>query len=223
MPYAAFKILPGVDQNKTPALNEAAVSESQLIRFIPDRTLGGLVQKLGGWTKYINNDIGSTVRNLWAWEDTNANSYLAVGAEGIPAGGGAALEVIESGGITDITPQTTTVNVTVDFSTTSGSDEVTVTDTGRNADNYDVVDIQTQISVGGLILFGLYPITAVGANTYKIFARNQFGDPQLATATVTNGGAVPQFFATTGSDFVTVYLEDHGYQAGDTFPVLVAT
>jgi len=223
MPYAAFKILPGVDQNKTPALNEAAVSESQLIRFISDRTLGGLVQKLGGWTKYINDDIGSTVRNLWAWEDTNANSYLAVGAEGIPAGGGAALEVIESGGITDITPQTTTVNVAVDFSTTSGSDEVTVTDTGRNADDYDVVDIQTQVSVGGLILFGLYPVTAVGPNTYKIFARNIFGDPQLATATVTNGGAVPQFFATTGSDFVTVYLEDHGYQAGDTFPVLVAT
>ena len=149
MPYAAFKILPGVDQNKTPALNEAAVSESQLIRFISDRTLGGLVQKLGGWTKYVNDDIGSTVRNLWAWEDTNANSYLAVGAEGIPAGGGAALEVIESGGITDITPQTTTVNVAVDFSTTSGSDEVTVTDTGRNADNYDVVDIQIKsASVG---------------------------------------------------------------------------
>jgi len=223
MPYSAFKILPGVDQNKTPALNEAAVSESQLIRFIPDRTLGGLVQKLGGWTKYVNDDIGSTVRALWAWEDTNANSYLAVGAEGVPAGGGGALEIIESGGITDITPQTTTVNVAVDFSTTSGSDEVTVTDTGRNADDYDVVDIQTQISVGGLVLFGLYPITAIGPNSYKIFARNIFGEPQLATATVSNGGAVPQFFAVTGSDFVTVYLEDHGFQAGDTFPVLVAT
>ena len=223
MPYAAFKILPGVDQNKTPALNEAAVSESQLIRFIPDRTLGGLVQKLGGWTKYVQDDIGSTVRALWAWEDTNANSYLAVGAEGIPAGGGAALEVIESGGITDITPQTTTVNIAVSFSTTAGSNEVIITDVGRNADNYDVVDIQTQVSVGGLILFGLYPITALGADTYKIFARDVFGDPRLATATVANGGAVPQFFATTGSDFITVYLEDHGYQPGDTFPVLVAT
>ena len=48
MPHAAFKILPGVDVNKTPALNEAAISQSQLVRFVPDRTLGGLVQKLGG-------------------------------------------------------------------------------------------------------------------------------------------------------------------------------
>ena len=74
--------MPGVDQNKTPALNEAAISESQLVRFIPDRTLGGLVQKLGGWTRFYANQISSIVRCLWAWEDTNANSYLAYGADG---------------------------------------------------------------------------------------------------------------------------------------------
>jgi hypothetical protein len=223
MPHQSLKLLPGVDQNKTPALNEAAISESQLIRFIPDRTLGGLVQKLGGWTKYFNNAIGSTPRALWAWEDTNANSYLAVGAEGIPAGGGGALQVIESGGANDITPQTTTVNIAIDFSTTAGSDEVTVTDTGRNADDYDVVNIQTQISVGGLVLFGSYPITAVGANTYRIFAKDRFGEPAFATSTVANGGAVPAFTLTSGSDFVVVTLNDHGYEAGDTFPVLVAS
>ena len=82
MPHSSLKLMPGVDQNKTPALNEAAISESQLIRFIPDRTLGGLVQKLGGWTRFYAGKIGSTVRALWAWEDTNSNSYLAVGADG---------------------------------------------------------------------------------------------------------------------------------------------
>lgn len=82
MPHASLKLQPGVDQTKTPALNEAAISVSQLVRFFPDRTLGGLVQKLGGWAKYIPTQAGSIVRNLWAWEDTNANSYLAIGAEG---------------------------------------------------------------------------------------------------------------------------------------------
>ena len=90
MPHASLKLIPGVDQNKTPALNEAAISYSQLVRFIPDRTLGGLVQKLGGWTKYFGSTINSIVRCLWAWEDTNANSYLGVGAEGVAAGGGGA-------------------------------------------------------------------------------------------------------------------------------------
>ena len=81
MPHASVKLIPGVDQNRTPALNETGISVSNLIRFIPDRQGVGLVQKLGGWTKYYSNSIGSIIRCLWAWEDTNAQSYLAVGAE----------------------------------------------------------------------------------------------------------------------------------------------
>ena len=182
MPHQSFKVLPGVDQNKTLALNEAAISISQLIRFIPDRTMGGLVQKLGGWSKYYPNTINSIVRCLLAWEDTNANSYLGVGAEGAPVGGGGALQVIESGGATDITPQKTTVNIAVSFSTTSGSSAVVVTDTGRNADDYDVVDIQTQVGVGGLVLFGQYQIFNPGgsANTYTIYATDLTGEPASA-------------------------------------------
>ena len=225
MPHASFKLLPGVDQNKTPTLNEAAISESQLIRFIPDRTLGGLVQKLGGWTRYFASSIGSLVRCLWAWEDTNANSYLAVGADGIPAGGGGALNVIANGGNSDITPQTTTVNVAVNFSTTAGSNEVTITDTGRQVDNYDVVNILTQVSVGGIVLFGQYQCYNPGgsANTYKIYAYNNLGEPALATSTVANGGDVSFFTTVGGSDFVTVTLNDHGYAVDETYPVLIAT
>jgi len=295
MPHQSLKLLAGVDQNKTPALNEAAISESQLVRFIPDRTLGGLVQKLGGWTKFYANRIGSTVRALWAWEDTNSNSYLAVGAEGASpivvtgasgngatatltftgpfsfvlgraitvsgvnpsgyngtytitattstsvsyasatttayvsggtiTGGGGTLDIITSGGNQDITPEKLTVNTTVDFSTTLGSNAVTVVDTGRNANDYWVVDIQTQISVGGLILFGQYQIynPSLTANQYTIYATDALGDPQLATATVANGGAVPSFSTTNGKASVTVTLNNHGYAAGDSFPVLVAT
>jgi hypothetical protein len=223
MPHASFKLLPGVDQNKTPALNEAAISESQLIRFVPDRTLGGLVQKLGGWTKFFPDTIGSIVRCLWAWEDTNANSYLAVGAEGIAAGGGQALEVINSGVEIDITPQTVESDAVVDFSTTSGSSTVTVIDANFTVDAYDVVNIQTQVSVGGLILFGQYAVTPVSSTSYTIEARDALGSPSFATSTVSNGGAVPEYDTTSGSDFVDVTLADHGYVAGSTFTALVAT
>jgi hypothetical protein len=223
MPHASFKLLPGVDQNKTPALNEAAISESQLIRFVPDRTLGGLVQKLGGWTKFFPDTIGSIVRCLWAWEDTNANSYLAIGAEGIAAGGGQALEVINSGVEIDITPQTVESDAAVDFSTTSGSSTVTVIDANFTVDAYDVVNIQTQISVGGLILFGQYAVTPVSSTSYTIEARDALGSPSFATSTVSNGGAVPEYDTTSGSDFVDVTLADHGYVAGSTFTALVAT
>ena len=226
MPHAAFKIVPGVDHNKTPTLNEAAISSSQLIRFIPDRTMGGLVQKLGGWSKYFINTIGSTVRCLWAWEDTNSNSYLGVGAEGDvldPTTG--ALLVINSNTAKDITPQQTTVNIAVGFSTTVGSNQVVITDTGRNADNYDSIYIKTQVSVGGIVLFGQYQVYNPGgsANTYSIYATDVLGNPALATSTVSNGGAVPVFDTTSGDTFVTVTLADHGYAIGDTFPILIAT
>ena len=220
MPHASFKIVPGVDENKTPTLNEAAISYSQLIRFIYDRTLGGLVQKIGGWTKFYPNEIGSVVRCLWAWEDTNANSYLGVGAEG---NNGGSLQVISSGVDRDITPQKNAYNVAVSVSTTAGSNVVTITDTGRNVSNYDVVDIQTQISVGGIVIFGQYQCYFLGANTYRIYATDVLGAPSNATSTVTNGGAVANFSTTSGSSVVTVTLNNHNYVAGDTFPVLVAS
>jgi hypothetical protein len=79
MPHASVKLKPGVDQNQTPALNEAGISESQFIRFIYDRTGLGLVQKLGGWVKFYPNYMPSITRALWAWQDTEANKYLGVG------------------------------------------------------------------------------------------------------------------------------------------------
>lgn len=292
MPHAAFRILPGVDQNKTPALNEAAISTSQLVRFVPDRTIGGLVQKLGGWTKYLSSSIGSIVRALWAWEDTNANSYLAIGAEGkapivvtgasgngttvtltytgpssfvvgfhitvtgmnpsayngtyavtastntsvsfasttttafvsggLIYGGGGTLLVATNNGLTDITPQTITGNVAVSFGTTSGSNKVLVTITGSNAQNVDSIDIQTQVSVGGIVLFGQYQCYANTANDFYIYALDLLGNPANATSTTT-GGAVPSYATTTASSTVTVTLNNHGYLAGDTFPALIAT
>jgi len=180
MPHQNLKLIPGIDVNKTPALNEAAISQSQLIRFIPDRTLGGLIQKLGGWTKFFPNSISSIVRCLWAWEDTNSISYLGIGAE-------TSLQVVSAGGANTITPTRTTVNVAVSAATTVGSNAVVITDTGRNVTSYDAVDIQTQISVGGLILFGQYQCYNPGgsANTYTIYATDAVGNPALATFSTT--------------------------------------
>jgi hypothetical protein len=81
MPHATMRLVPGVDQNRTLALNEAAISVSQLVRFVPDKQGLGLVQKLGGWTRYFPSNVGSTVRALWAWQDTNLTDYLALGSQ----------------------------------------------------------------------------------------------------------------------------------------------
>lgn len=214
MPHASIKFVPGVDQNRTPALNEMAISSCQLVRFIPDKQGLGLVQKLGGWQKYYPDTIGSIIRALHAWEGINNDAYLGVGAE-------EELTIIHEGSDKNITPQTILRNEPVNFSTTAGSDQVTVTDTGSNTDVYDSVYIQTDVSVGGLILKGVYKVYPLGPNTYNIYAIDSIGNPEKASATVLNGGTISVLDSTNGSAVITVTLANHGYSVGSTATFLV--
>ena len=223
MPHASLKLVPGVDQNETQALNQAAISQCNFIRFIYDKTGQGLVQKLGGWTAYYPSPINTITRALWAWEDTNSISYLALGNQANTANYQASLNIISNSNLRDITPRTTTTNPAVSFTTTTGSSTVVITDSGFTTSNYNSVFISTPVSVGGLVLFGFYQTTVVSSTTYSIQAANVLGNPALATSSVTNGGAVPQFTSTSGSAIVTVTLAGHGYSVGDTFSILIPT
>lgn len=206
MAFGAVALRPGVDAELTPTLNVAGISSSDLIRFRE-----GQVEKIGGWVSFYPFAIGSTVRALHAWEDLSSDTHLAVGAL-------SSLSVITDGSSSTITPQTTTTNPSVDFSTTSGSATVEIVDAGITPNTSNSVFIETQVSVGGLILFGVYPIaTVTGADSYTITAASD------ATATESNAGAVAQYDTTSGSSTVTVTLPDHGLSNGDTYYALVST
>lgn len=223
MGQASLKLKPGVDQNETPALNEAGISFSNLIRFIFDRNGVGLVQKLGGWTKFYPNAFQTVIRALWAWEDTNANSHLAVGSQTDVGTGQANLSVITEGNIDNITPRSETDNIAPVFSTTAGSATVAVTDaTVTGISDYNTVYIQTHVAVGGLILFGLYETGFVGATVYNITAVDVFGNPLPAPSTSVVP-VVAQFATVNTSNTITVTLPNHGFSAGDTYPCLVST
>ena len=229
MPHASLRLLPGVDQNRTPTLNEAGISQSQLVRFIPDRENECLVQKLGGWTNFYNSPLDSTVLALNSWHSLNDVNYLGVGAVN-------SLDVIYSPldstfftnmdpskrVLKNITPTLITVNPPVNFSTTSGSSTVTITDVASNTTNYDSVLIATQVSIGGLILQGLYQCIGASADTYKITAVDTLGNPLAATSSTTT--AYTPFFTTTNSSFlVTVTFENHGYSVGSNVSFLIPT
>jgi len=217
MPHATMKLIPGVDQNRTPTLNEAAISSCNLIRFQPDRQGMALPQKLGGWTKFYNGVVPGVPRNLWAWQDAYADPYLAIGST-------TGLYAINSGGaLLGISGQYYTVSKPVSVSTTAGSATVSIVDDEANILSGDTVFIKTQIAVGGLVLFGNYQCTYVDPDTYRIEVVDAAGYPVFATSTVSNGGAVPQFTTVSGSNIVTVTLASHDYQVNQFFPVLVPT
>ncbi len=222
MPHANLKLIPGVDQNRTEALNEAAIWESNLIRFVPDRQGQGLPQKLGGWTKFISTaPWNSTVTALHAWSDISSNRHLAIGTDS---------SIWQSTGAStpnSISPQYYTTDLPVSITTVTGSADVVVTDVGSNISSYDSVYFMTPISVNGIILSGLYSCKrnpAGSASSYILSAANIIGVPTPATASGT-GGAVPTFTSSTtpSSPTVIVTLADHGYSVGSTFSVQVKT
>jgi hypothetical protein len=191
MPHATLKLVPGTDTQETPALNEnSGVSQTNLIRFFQDRNGLGLVQKLGGWTRYFGSAMPAIVRALHAWEDLNDNSHLAVGTQ-TTSSGSAQLSVITNGTQQVITPTYIEDDVSPAVATTAGSTIATVTDnTTTGITNYDSVYITTQISVGGIVLFGLYACDPDGfqsTNAYTVDSVDILGNPNPATASSTTG------------------------------------
>src|SRR6185295_12431037 len=76
MPNGSVNLKPGVDVEQTPTLNEAGISQSQLIR-----TKNGITQTIGGWAAYgLGLTIPSTVRDMHAWLDTRGTAYLSAAA-----------------------------------------------------------------------------------------------------------------------------------------------
>lgn len=216
MPHASLKLIPGVDQNRTPALNEAAISESNLIRFVPDRNGLGLPQKIGGWDKFYSQTMTAIPRALWAWADTDAARRLAIGTD-------SGVYTLTSGQLANRSPQEYLAQPTMSFSTTAGSNEVEIDDTSSNVTNYDSIFLQTQVSVGGVVLFGYYSCEGISDSKYSIFSQNVIGIPVNATSTVVAGGSTASFTSTTDGPTVTVTLADHNYQVGATFPILIPT
>jgi len=200
MPFGSVKLIPGINVERTPVLNEAGYSAGQFIRW-----RDGLAQKYGGFELFYPLAVGGVPRDLHAWEDLNQVDRLAVSTTAqlvVLAGAVPATRSIQ-----DITPQTLLSNFAPDFSTVNGSPLVEIKDSNltASATTFDSIFFNTPISVGGIILSGLYPIeTVTGATTYKLRAATN------ATATVNNGGAVPAFTSTVGSANVSVAFNNHG-------------
>ena len=197
---------PGVNVQRTSSLNQAAIQSSNLIRF--DR-FTGLPQKLGGWTLYFPTVFASIIRALHAWEDLSAVNHLAVGSVDD-------LSVITGNTLLDITPQLTITNPAVNFSTTMNTTGVLIVDSGVVTSIYDVVFIDTQVSIGGIVLYGAYPVhQTISATEYQIQSAT------AAASTVTNGGAVAIYGSTATQNTITVNLANHGQSVGSTWPIVV--
>lgn len=190
MAWTTVTLVPGANVELTQTRNEAGIFETANGRF-----KAGQFQKLGGWVKYFSQAMDGVPKALHAWQDLNNIKRLAVATT-------VEVNVIASGVLSDITPQLLETDGAPDFSSTSGDATITIVDantSGLTTD--DSVYFRTPVSIGGIILSGLYPIaTITGATSYTIEAQADatVTRANLDIAAITN--ANPGVVTYTGAD-----------------------
>lgn len=209
MPMQSVQLRPGVNVERTLSANEAGVSQSQLIRYKDQ-----MIQTYGGWSQYVPFTVPSTVRALHAWQDAAGDTHLGVGAT-------ANLAVITNGSNADITPQTATIDSSADFSTTNGSQTVTVSipNSSGYPSVYSTVFFNTPVSIAGQIISGAYDIVSVLST---ISFTISLTDAATATSTTRT---LPTFTSTANSATIFVDFTDNNYQSvtGLFYPFYAAT
>lgn len=216
MPHATMKLIPGIDTYKTPALNEAAFSSSQLIRFVPDRSGMGLVQKMGGWVNWATQGPTPNIMDIHPWQNLVGDAALAVGAE-------TSISVIDEASRNE--------NVLTPQKTTSNSPKSTYTVTITNATPAVVTATGSSYPPGTPIVFsttGTLPSPLVAGTVYYVASSsptptaNTFGVSLtvggVGIATTTGGSGVqtvtvPLASTTSGSSLVTIYDTGLGVQS----------
>ena len=218
MPHATMQLIPGIDTNETPALNQAGFSQSQLVRFIQDRTGKGLVQKIGGWlawttTKFTSGGVGN-VNELRAWEDLSSVARLAIGTST-----GLFFAPASSTTPTPITPQTIASDSVLGSAQTvtiTLANPAVVTPTGTVPINGTPIVFSTTGALPSPLVAGtVYWVINSGATTYQISAT--VGGTAISTNGSSQSGVqtttIPTASTTSGSTTVTIYDVGVGVQS----------
>ena len=184
MPLKKILIRPGVARENTRYLSEnvgptgvngsyaAGWYDCDKVRF-----RSGSAEKLGGWVPYSTDYFIGVCRSLNSWVTLSGNTVIGVGTN-------LKFYINQGGNYYDITPLRTTETLTDPFTTTDGSDVVTVADAAGGYGVGDFVTFSGASAVGGLDLNGEFVVQTVGLSEYTIQAATN------ATSTATGGGTV---------------------------------
>jgi hypothetical protein len=212
---------PGVNRENTRYTTEGGWYDCDKIRFRQ-----GTPEKIGGWVRVTSSTFLGICRSLWNWVTLGGLDLIGVGTN--------LKFYIESGGAyNDITPyrylSTATDTLNNPFTTTTGSNVITVADSGSNVQTGDIVVISgvdgtlTFDGIPGTELNGRHVVTRVNANSYTITVTT---NATAGASGIGGSGIVVNYFyyvqaltnpftTTTGSSSVVVTDVAHGAVNGD--------
>tara|TARA_R110001599_G_scaffold306445_1_gene512934 strand:+ start:25 stop:2373 length:2349 start_codon:yes stop_codon:yes gene_type:complete len=209
MPLASIKFAPGFDKQSTPYGAEGKWIDGENIRF-----RYGQPEKIGGWTKLVNDKLIGAVRDQFAWSSLDGTRHLALGTD-------KKLYLYVEGAIADITPiRATQANLTNPFVTTNGSPIVTVTDAGHGATVGDFVTFTNAAAVGGLDMNAEFEITTVTSSSVYTVTHSS-----NASSGATGGGSstVDVDYQISVGPEVNIYGYGWGISAWNGTPATVIT
>jgi len=186
VPFAEINLIPSVNTETSPADNPSGAQESNFVRW-----RAALPEKRGGCTLYLDQAVEGAPVSLKPWASFQGGNYL-----GIATPNKVYAYDVTNTSLKDISPlYYDSLTASPTFTTAVGSEFVTITDaTEPGVTLYDSVQFNTPVSVGGLILNGIYPVQSpAGVNTYVIDAG------YAATSTETAVAGTLPVFQTTNS------------------------
>jgi hypothetical protein len=206
MPLQKLVFRPGVNKENTNYSGEGGWYECDKVRF-----RSGFPEKIGGWTRFSNEQFLGTCRSLNNWTTLNGTGLLGVGTN-------SKMYLNKGGAYFDITPIfDTTVNASTatsgPFFASNGSNTITVIDATYNPELNDYVIFSGSANLGGNVTSTVinteYQVTSVVNSTaYTVTI------PVTANASDTGhgGNAVTiTYLLPTGND---VYTIGTGWGAG---------
>jgi hypothetical protein len=205
MPLQKLVFKPGINKEGTNYTNEGGWFDCDKIRF-----RSGNAEKIGGWTRLSNNTYQGVCRSLWNWGTLAGANLLGLGTN-------LKYYIEQGGGYNDVTPirvtytHSTTPSTDNMFSTTNGSNVVTVTLANYGGVNNDFVTISGSAAVGGIPAAELNIEQQI---TYKSATQFTFTTTTSATSNVAAGGGtaiVAAFQINTG---LAVEISGTGWGAG---------
>ena len=151
---------PGIVLGRTEYEAQGRYISNEHIRFVQ-----GKPEKIGGWEQWSDDgdEVGTGCRSALCWQDYSYNLWYVFGTS-------TRLYVFDQHKTRyNITPYVTETSITDPFSTTNGSDLVTVNHTTHGLLADQIANYSGATPVGGITIDGEYSVVSVtDANNYVI-------------------------------------------------------
>jgi len=209
MPLEKIRFKPGIDKTATQYSAENTWYDGDKVRWS-----NGRPEKIGGWSKVIQDSYKGVCRSLLDWKTSSGASYIGIGTN---------LKVyVEYGstGYFDITPERKTSSLTDPFSATASSDVIVVTDVAHGAAAGAFITISGATGLGGnitsTVLNQEYQISSINltGDTYEILAVDTSGVTVNATGSDTGAGGATDIAYQINPGLNAQFSSGGGYGAG---------